>query len=121
MGIFLLGLSSCGKGDERTILFQMRNGTNAEISKAEIFAYNSSGAFQSVAVTTNLAKGSTYAQILSGSLPKTDGGYEIQITETNKSRSYRFGYFTNGNDFRSEYVVEIKSDTVKIDYVNRGL
>lgn len=123
IGILLLGLSSCHKEKNNSILFQMRNDTNAEIAKAEIFVHNNnSGTLQSIAVTTNLAKGSTYSQRLApGSLPSSDGGYEIRITEPNISRSYRFGYFTNGNDFRSEYEIGIMSDTVKIDVVNRDM
>lgn len=118
VGILLLGLTGCEKSIDRTIRFQIRNETTSEITKAEIFAYNSLGRSRSVAVTKNLAKDSTYTQILSsGSLP--DGDYEIHIKQTIGSRSYRFGYFTDGNDFRSGYAIAIKPDTIKVDYVNR--
>lgn len=124
IGILLLCTVGCKKSSDETVTFLLRNNTNINIAKAQIFASSTSTALQQTSLVekANLEKGTSYRQAINvSSLPTSDGGYRIQITDPNNTKSYKFGYFTNGRDLNKDYTLEIEKDTLKVQSTVRDL
>ncbi|MPR34297.1 hypothetical protein [Salmonirosea aquatica] len=94
---------------------------NAELSKVQVVAAGFPTS-RLLVEKENLSAGNTYQQsVRFKSLPDSEGSYELKLTEATQTRTFRFGYFTNGAAFDKRFSLRVKKDTVLVESVRREL
>lgn len=120
-GLLLLSvIGSCEKREDKSLLFEVQNLTNTEITNVRVVALTASLPQKTLIEKKGLAAGDGYKQSIPPRfLPNSDGSYELQLTEATGSRSYKFGYFTNGVALDKQFIFQVEKDSVLIFNIRR--
>jgi hypothetical protein len=121
LALLVLSIAGCQMVERRSMTIEVQNNTHTEIAKAQVWAVGSS-ATTLLTEQTNLTVGSTHRQAVKSNLRiKSDGTYELRLTEVPGNRVIRFGYFTNGTSLDKSISFQVEKDTIVCKSVIREI
>ncbi len=95
----------------------VQNNTGATIAEAQVWAVGSVTS-KPLVEGTNIPAGGLLRGKLKRNLGlKSDGTYELRLTESSGKRTIRAGYFTNGYSLDERISFQVEQDTVIVNRV----